>query len=142
LLGELEHVHERLNDCIAEMDVVTRESAPDRFRFTRARFVLSSASLARRQLFNSICDRLLPLLIPAETSRLQELQRKDRELLGLSANHVAAWTSDTVQSDWNGYCRASRQIRKHMRDALDSELHVLTPLLQRHGCAGGMRGPQ
>ncbi|HZC37184.1 MAG TPA: hypothetical protein VE221_00750 [Sphingomicrobium sp.] len=139
LLRELEQAHVRLNDCMSEMDEATRERVPDCFRYTRARFMLSSASLARRQLFNSICEHLFPLLSLADVPRVQSLQQADRELLGLSAKHVAQWTSDTVQCDWPGYCRASRQIRKHMRDALDSELRVLAPLLQRHGCDGRKR---
>jgi hypothetical protein len=132
LLSEIEQVHKRVDEGMAEMDEITREAVPDRFRFTRARFRISSASLARRQLFNIICADLLPRVSPADAERLHALQRSDRELMAHSAKHVARWTSETAQADWASYCIASREIRKRMRDVLGQELRVLTSLLQRH----------
>jgi hypothetical protein len=136
LLSEIEQAHKRVDEGMAEMDEITREAVPDRFRFTRARFRISSASLARRQLFNIICTDLLPRVRPADAERLHALQRSDRELMAHSAKHVARWTSDAAQADWASYCIASRDIRKRMRDALDQERRVLTTLIQRHAGHG------
>ena len=139
LLSELEKAHQRLSECMAEMDQVTREALPDRFRFTRARFRISSASLARRQLLGVICARLMPHVPEADAERLQALQRSDRDLMRQSAKHVATWTLDTVNADWASYCMASRELRRHMRDALDLERRVLTSLLQRYARGGPRR---
>jgi hypothetical protein len=137
MLSALEGAHERLSGCIAEMGEVTLERSPDRSHFTRARFLLSSASRARRQLFNSICDRLLPLLVPADARCVQALQQNDRKLSALSTKHVAEWSSDRIQSDWASYCRASQRIRQQMLEALTQELRELTALLHRCADRGG-----
>jgi len=91
LLTEVEKVYGHLIDCLTEMREVTSGPLPEPFRYTRARYRISNASLKRRQLFDRICSHLAPRLSIADAARLRTLRQKDRAYLHHSATYVTKW---------------------------------------------------
>jgi hypothetical protein len=47
-----------------------------------------------------------------------------------SAQHVAEWTNERVESDWAAYCLASKNIRMMMGNVIERERALLYPLLE------------
>ena len=108
LLSEVEKVYGNVIDCLDEMRQVTNGPVPERLRYTRARYRISNASLKRRQLFDSICTRLGPVLPSGDGARLRALRDKDREYLRHSAGYVTRWTPTAVFEDWESYSREAK----------------------------------
>jgi hypothetical protein len=136
LLSGVEKVYGHVIDCLAEMREVTDGPVPEPFRYTRARYRISNASLKRRQLFDSICTRLCPLLPLPDAAPLRALREKDREYLRHSANYVTKWTPTAVFDDWQSYSKEAKGIQRHLQQVVEEQLRVLTPLLIRCGYAG------
>lgn len=133
MLEDLKTAHEQVRVCIDDMEAVTSACEPDRLQYTKARFNISKASMARRTCFHSICDEISNSASPSELEAIMLLRGEDRLLLGKSAAHVTRWTADTIEADWRGYRTASRSIRREMADQLDREVQFLFPLLEGRG---------
>jgi len=136
LLSEVERVYQYLTDCLTEIREVTSGPVPDPFRYTRARYRISNASLRRRQLFDRLCTHLKPRLSTADAARLGTLQQQDREYLRHSARYVTKWTPKEVFASWPSYAADAKDIQRHLEEVVDEQLRVLTPLLIRCGHAG------
>ena len=136
LLSVVEKVYGHLMECLTEMREVTSGPVAEHFRYTRARYRISNASLKRRQLFDRICTELEPRLSGADSARLRALRQKDRAYLHHSANYVTKWTPDAVFADWRSYSEEAKDIQRHMEEVAEEQLRVLTPLLMRYGRAG------
>jgi hypothetical protein len=136
LLAEVENVYAHLIDCLTEMREVTNGPVPEPFRYTRARYRISNASLKRRQLFDRICRLLEPRLSAANAARLRELRQKDREYLRHSASYVTKWTPAAVFASWQSYSSEAKDIQRHMQQVVEEQLRLLTTLLMRYGYAG------
>ena len=136
LLTEVEKVYGHLIDCLTEMREVTSGPLPEPFRYTRARYRISNASLKRRQLFDRICSHLAPRLSIADAARLRTLRQKDRAYLHHSATYVTKWAPEAVFASWPSYSEEAKDIQRHLQEVAEEQLRVLTPLLMRHGCAG------
>jgi hypothetical protein len=136
LCGELRQAHERLFAEMANMDVLTQAPGPDWVQFCAARWRISEASLARRTLAARIIDYLLARVGAEDVVELKRHKAADQQLLRASAAHVSAWPLKGIQSDWRGYCKASRQVRAQMSAFLRSEQRILFPMLGDSGPAG------
>ena len=136
LLSEVEKVYGHLIDCLTEMSEVTSGPLPDSFRYTRARYRISNASLKRRQLFDRLCTHLAPQLSAGDAARLRTLRQKDRAYLHHSASYVTKWTPGAVFGSWRRYSEEAKDIQRHLHEVAEEQLRVLTPLLMRYGYAG------
>jgi hypothetical protein len=136
LLSEVERVYSHVGECLAEMAELTDGPLPERFRYTRARYRISNASLKRRQLFDRICTHLEGCLSSGNAARLRTLRQNDRDYLRHSAGYVTKWTPDAVFASWPGYSKEAKDLQRHMEQVLEEQLRLLTTLLMRHGYAG------
>lgn len=130
LLAELEAAHAALLERIAELGAVTDQPQPTRLESTAARMRLSQASIERRAILNRALRFLGERADPAHAPAIAKVRAADGELIAHSVAHLAKWTAQTVDSDWRGYCEASRSMRQHMADTVKAEAQLLKPLLK------------
>lgn len=131
LLVQLSGAHDQL---IAEMENLERLTAGPRVdndTISTGRWRISQASLRRRTLASRIFDFLGERLDGDELVRLRNVQSADQDMMRRSARHVGNWTIRTIGEDWQAYCRASRDIRAHMKSHVEFERATLYPLLER-----------
>jgi hypothetical protein len=131
LLAAIKQTHQQLISEMANMEALTRETEPDRLRYSHLRWKLSQASLSRRNLCAKICDHLRPAVTKAECETLTTIQDADRELARASAMHIGRWSADSIQTSWSAYCQASGEIRWKMRAYLGMEQRLLFPIIER-----------
>jgi hypothetical protein len=129
MLGALREAHENVVAAILDMDEVTGARS-EQLHYTRARFHISRASMARRQLFRAICAKLDGQLDGEEADALAAALAADNELLTHSSAHIRRWVPAAIERDWPGYCAASRVVREHMKRELDCEKRLLFPILE------------
>ena len=138
---ELRNAHRALLAALADMEAVTRDPAPERERYSAARWRLSNVSFARRSLWQRIHQALADCTLGADAATLAELQQADIATTYASAAYVREWTAAAIDADWAGYCAASKEIRWQMKAAISVEQRLLYPLLARQSQAPGP-GPQ
>lgn len=131
MLQELKEAHGIVEACIREMEELTSTLVPDRLKYTGARYRISRASMARRACFNATVERLARSATSEELAILQRVTQIDRTLSSKSASHVLHWNPERIQTDWVGYCAASRRIRREMAEELLAEQTQLFPLLEK-----------
>ena len=78
-----------------------------------------------------IFRHLLPRLNAKVASDLAVLHIADEEMQRDSSSHVAAWHLARIETDWEGYCDASRAIRSRMAACIEAEKRILYPMLER-----------
>ena len=126
----MNEAHETLLRAMVAMDILTRGQVPARAKLTSTRWNLSKASLARRMLWGKILTSLSAELSADRTDALRRLQDGDINLLRASTHHVSKWTTEAVLANWDGYCAASRSIRRKMAAGIDAEKRILYPMLE------------
>jgi hypothetical protein len=127
----LSGAHDQL---VVEMENLERLTAGPRIEdgtISTGRWRISQASLRRRTLAFRIFDFLGERLDGDELIQLRTVQSADHDMMRLSARHVGNWTIRTIGEDWQAYCRASRDIRAHMKSHIEFERATLYPLLER-----------
>lgn len=132
MLWALKSAYAHLDDCIARMEVAAGCPRPDMESLATARFKISQASLARRQLLHNACDHLLGIVTGAEAQTLRSLKRDSIAHAAASIEHVRRWPVAQTERNWSGYREASRKIRARMKQAMRDEQRLLFPLLARY----------
>lgn len=132
MLWALKSAYANLEDCMAKMEIATSRFQPDMESLATARFKISQASLARRQLLHKACDHLLGFATDAEARTIRSLKRDSAAYAAASTEHIGRWPAARVEQDWNAYREASRTIRAKMRQAMRDEQRLLLPLLARY----------
>ena len=133
---QLRGAHHALLGAMDNMQQVTLGQLPERSRFAAARWRLSQASLMRRSLSARIIAYISDRIDADDHERLGGFQAADRRMMQRSAQHVGAWTIDTITNDWPGYCEASREIRSHMKAHVELECRMIMPMLERLATRG------
>ena len=130
LLVELDCVQKRFIESIAGLADVTSGSSPDQIEYVCARVQISQAILARRSVFDMVCEFLRGRVTPCQWEVVTELRVADSNVLMQSARHVAEWTNERIESEWAAYCLASKNIRIVMGNVIERERAILYPLLE------------
>ena len=130
LLVELDCAQKRFIESIAGLADVTSGSSPNQIEYVCARVQISQAILARRSIFDTVCEFLRGRLTPCQWESVAELRIADSDLLMQSARHVAEWTNERIESEWSAYCLASKAIRIMMGNVIERERAILYPLLE------------
>ncbi len=132
MLATLEKHHRRIE---AGLDQIRRHCAapvPNISDLAAARSSLGSASLARSMF---VAEVVVPHLVNDGDvdlrAELLALQCKFTAKRQISRDHVAIWTSETIQADWAGYRAAARLIWAMMEDQIDTERRYLAERLRR-----------
>jgi hypothetical protein len=136
VLTRLKTIHEELLAGIRTLEAVVQQSTPDVAGLTNARWKLSRASSHRRKFLAEIVYPALDRGTDTDLRRLEELRTAGAAMLGESARHVAAWSTERIVADWAGYQRASTAIRAAMRNRIAAEKAILYPLLEAAERAG------
>jgi len=131
LLSRLRDAHAVLTDAMAALDRLTCEPL-DPIAVPGARWRLSAANRARREVWQDCYHHLLPLVDQATAIALTKLKSRDIAMARFSADHVARWPSHAVKRDWEAYCEASRAVRARMSAAIEVEQRLVYPILTLH----------
>lgn len=131
LLNDLRAAHQTLLAAMTVVENLTAQGKPDRSTYTNARWRVSQCSLARRTLWMKSFRHLLPRVNAKAASDLAILQSADEEMQRDSSSHVATWYSAKIESDWEGYCQASRAVRTRMSACIEAEKRILYPMLEQ-----------
>jgi hypothetical protein len=131
LVSRLGDAHELLAEAIAALERLTLKPL-DPTALASARWRLSAANRARRAVWQDCYHFLLPLVDRPTAAALTELKVRDMEMARASAAHLARWPARAAQAEWPTYCQASRAIRGPMTAAMQVEMRLLAPLLQKH----------
>ncbi len=116
---------------MASFNELTMGPVPDHAALAAARWRLSNASFHRRTLSARIIQFLGRRTEIGASEAICAMRSADGQMMQRSAEHVRDWTVQAITGDWEGYCRASREIRAHMTNYLSLEREVMFPLLQR-----------
>ena len=92
---------------------------------------LTESNFARRWLWRSIFEFLVPRVDASQAETLELLQRKDMDLLRRSAKHNEMWTPAAVGADWSAFGPPQCAICSRMLQSIDYEQLALYPLLER-----------
>ena len=136
-LGKLRAEHAQLVDIIRRLDtVIARPGPPPQ----------SELFELRRELSTTLIDHLknedwvlYPHLLASADPHIASTARAFRkEMGGLAAAYFSyseKWNSDSIDSDWPGYCRDSRSVIDALTTRIVRENRELYPLLERAGAA-------
>lgn len=131
LLVQLGSAHDQLIVEMENLDRMTLGPLPELSEITKGRWRISQASLRRRSLASRAFHFLATRVDGMDLVRVKNVQIADQEMMRRSATHVGNWTTRTICEDWDGYCKASRDIRMHMKAQVLLERQSLYPLLER-----------
>jgi hypothetical protein len=129
LLVQLSSAHEQLLGEMDNLDRLTLGSQCELQMLATGRWRIGQASLKRRSIAAKVFD-FLAEQEPGELAGLKIVQSADQEALRRSAHHIGNWTMQAIARDWDGYCRASRDIRTHMKRHVSQEQQSFYPLLE------------
>jgi hypothetical protein len=133
----LEAHHRAIKTGMDEIRLLCEDRGPNSAGLSAARERLTSASLVRSRYVSEV---IVPSLLvdPDDGLRteLSELLIATAARRMVSNEHVAAWTSTSIETDWSGYCPAARDIWPIMEEQMEHERCVLiTRLRQREPSA-------
>ena len=129
-LVQYEIAHEQLLKAVTELAGATQQTAPDRERYTAARWRIVQASGARLALWDKVRDHLFPQTGASTRELLSRLAVENVELRKAGSAVIAGWSTERIESDWGGYCQAARQMRWKQMQIVRHERRDLIPILQ------------
>lgn len=121
--------HEDMLAAISAMDELTGDLEPNPLRLSHTRLRITRASMQCRSVFRKIATILSRDGAPAVSRALEALEGRHFELKELTSSHLAIWTPAQIQSNWEGYCRSSEEVRGRWRETIERERQLLYPLL-------------
>jgi len=133
VLAQLQKAHLELQAAIAALETETACSTPDQARLSAARLQVTRLSGRRKMLIDCTIGPHLRD-IPADDARqIQNLRSEAARMAVESSEHIVGWTMANIVADWDGYRRASAEMRESMRRRIADEQAILYPLLQTRG---------
>jgi hypothetical protein len=130
VLSELKTLHGALREAIAELAAETAKAEPDTATLPLVRLKLTRASSRRKALIECSISPLLHDISPGDARRIEDLRRIAADKAVESSAHIARWTMRSILADWQGYRRASAEMRSQMLRRINEEAAVLYPLLE------------
>lgn len=137
LLGALQSAYREVDQRLAELAEASTGPRPDMHAVVNARFRMSHARHAKRQLVQKACELLLPNATAEELQSILGIRRASADYFHASTEHVRHWTPDALQRDWARFCEESRTMRSKMKHLSALEQRLLLPMLARHQRTGG-----
>jgi len=130
VLTRLKTLHDELRAAIAELAAETAKAEPDLDTLPAVRLKLTRASSRRKALIECSISPLLHDISPEDARRIEDLRRVAAERAVKSSAHIARWTMRAIVADWEGYRRASADMRAFMLRRIKEEATILYPLLE------------
>lgn len=137
VFAELRSAYREVDQCLAELEKALTGPGPDMAAVVKARFRMSHARHAKRQLVHKACELLLPNATAEELQSILGIRRASADYFHASTEHVRHWTPDALQRDWARFCEESRKMRLRMKHLSALEQRLLLPMLARHQRTGG-----
>jgi len=128
-MPELQTLHEQLLDMLDELEALCARPIAEKAALAALRYRLTRTSGARRKLVKRLCMELQMTLPETEIAPVRSLRESNVAAMTSSSDHIGAWSLREIMKDWAGYCQASRQIRRSMRDQIELEKSTLYPYL-------------
>ncbi len=128
-IPELRTLHEQLLEMVDELEAVCGRPAPEEAALAGLRYRLTRTSSARRKLIETLCAELQMTLPADEIAPIRALRESNVVAMTSSSDHIGTWSLREIMKDWAGYCHASQQIRRSMRDQVELEKSTLYPYL-------------
>lgn len=135
--SELDQMHEDMLSALDELEALTAEPIPNVDKLSAVRWKLSKASGRR---LRHLEQHVYPQIRVADeglAKRLQQLREEGAELRAKSTGHVGTWAIAEVLKDWPGYCQASAEMRRTMRERIERERDIVAGLTQALGLKRG-----
>lgn len=132
-MSELRTLHDEMLEMLDALEAMTARPGPDEPALASLRYRLRRTSTARRKLVESLCDQYQARLSGAAAEPLRALRQALAATLAHSSEHISGWGMREIVRDWPGYCHASFEIRRIMREQVDREKIVLYPLIEAQG---------
>lgn len=129
MLADLKGLHGELQEAIAALADLTSRSEPDVEALSAARLRLSRLSRRRRSLIECSIRPMLRDTSATDTLAISALAVETAEQSVRSSEHVGRWSLSTIRGDWEGYRRASAEMRMEMLRRIEHEATVIYPLL-------------
>ena len=130
MLSQLKILHGELRKAIAELAAETAKPEPDPATLPMARLKLTRASSRRKALIECSISPLLHDISRDDARRMEDLRRIAADKAVESSAHIARWTMRLILADWQGYRRASAEMRSQMLRRINEEAAFLYPLLE------------
>lgn len=137
LFAALRSAYREVDQRLAELEKASTGPKPDMAALVTARFRMSHARHAKRQLVQKACELLLPHATVEELQSILCVRRENADYFRASTEHVRHWTPDALQRDWARFCEESRKMRLRMKHLSALEQRLLLPMLARHQRIGG-----
>jgi hypothetical protein len=128
-MSDLETLHGELLEMLDTLEALCASSTPDESALAALRYRLTRTSGARRKLVETLCVELQMTLPKAEIAPIRALREANIAAMTSSSDHIGTWSLRQVMKDWSGYCLASKQIRRAMREQIALEQDTLYPYL-------------
>lgn len=132
LFAALRSAYREVDQRLAELAEASTGPRPDMAALVNARFRMSHARHAKRQLVQKACELLLPRATAEELQSILCVRRENADYFHASTEHVRHWTPDALQRNWAGFCDESRKMRSKMKHLSALEQRLLLPMLARH----------
>lgn len=124
-------LHQELRQLIGQLAAETAKPAADMSTVTAIRMKLTQASRRRATLIEEAMLEARRSETREDHAALERVVMSLREARLASGTHIGKWTVRAIESDWQGYCRDSANVRSSMLRQLDLEASVLKTWLSR-----------
>lgn len=122
-------LHRQLLEMLDELEVLCASSHPDEAALAALRYRLTRTSGARRRLIEKLCVQLQMAVPKVEVAAISALRESNIAAMTSSSDHISTWSLREIMKNWQGYCQASQQMRRSMRDQIEVEKTALYPYL-------------
>jgi len=129
VLDKLKAIHQEQREAVASLAAILSHPDRDGDALAAARLVVMRINRRRLSLIDCAILPLLPDAGPADARALSELRLETATHAIRMSQHITRWTLTAICSDWDGYKRASAEMRREVLRRLDREAEVLYPLL-------------
>lgn len=125
----LQTLHRQLLEMIDELEALCALPKANEAALAGLRYRLTRTSGARRKLVEKLCADLEMTLPQPKFVLVRALRESNAAAMTSSSDHIGTWSLREIMKDWPGYCEASQQIRRSMRDQIELERRTLYPYL-------------
>lgn len=125
----LQTLHRQLLEMIDELEALCALPKANEAALAGLRYRLTRTSGARRKLVEKLCADLEMTLPQPKFVLVRALRESNAAAMTSSSDHIGTWSLREIMKDWPGYCEASQQIRRSMRDQIALERTTLYPYL-------------
>jgi hypothetical protein len=125
----LQTLHRQLLEMIDELEALCALPKANEAALAGLRYRLTRTSGARRKLVEKLCADLEMTLPQPQFVPIRALRESNAAAMTSSSDHIGTWSLREIMKDWPGYCQASQQIRRSMRDQIELERRTLYPYL-------------